>query len=229
MSDLSNLYLPSVKQIRYWVEDLRRAATFKDPATGMTGLDMLEASLCEARRRATAPDLGRDAYPSSSMGAGGGRGVRSIIATDEHGHDDAVPLQSTTEAVAIPQADGDVVVPRDVVQADTEVACDLLRQSRDSLLGATTRMVHLTKVSTPLSRSENGGAGTCQGCAEGVTGSANDRLKRGLCPRCYTAWRRAGTPLISELRRQLGTWERFDQRKDEPTDKDRVDPKQHVG
>jgi hypothetical protein len=222
VTDLSNLYLPSIQQIHYLVEDIRRAATFKDPATGMTGLDMLEASLCEARRRATAPDLDRDAYPSSSMGAGGGRGVRSIVVTDENGHDDAVPLQSTTEAVAIPQADGDVLVPRDVVQADTEVACDLLRQCRDSLLGATTRMVHLTKVSTPLSRSESGGAGTCQGCAEGVTGSANDRLKRGLCSKCYTAWRRAGTPLIAVLRQQLGTWERFDQRKDEPVEKQHV-------
>jgi hypothetical protein len=226
LTDLSNLYLPSIKQIRYLVEDIRRAATFKDPATGMTGLDMLEASLVEARRRAANPDLERDAYPSSSMGSGGGRGVRSIIATDENGNDDAVPLQSTTEALAIPQADGDVKVPHDVVAHDAEVGCDMLRQARDSLLAAQTRMVHLTKVSTPLTRSENGGAGTCQGCAEGVSGSANDRLKRGLCPRCYTAWRRAGTPLISELRRLLGTWERFDQR--EAKEPERVDPKERA-
>lgn len=228
MTDLSNLYLPSAKQISWWIEDMRRAATFVDPETQMTGLDKLEASLLTARRRATAPDLERDAYPGSSMAGGGGRGVRSIVVTDEYGNTDAVPVNSASEKLAIECADGDVTVPYDVVQADAEVACDLLRQARDSLLGAQTRMEHLTRVSTPLSRSENGGAGTCQGCAEGVTGSANDRLKRGLCPRCYTAWRRAGTPLISELRRVLGTWERFDQRKDESTEPERIDPKERA-
>ncbi len=43
------------------------------------------------------------------------------------------------------------------------------------------------------------GSGDCQACGRQVSGSGNDRLRRGYCPACYRAWRRAGRPDRSEF------------------------------
>jgi hypothetical protein len=53
------------------------------------------------------------------------------------------------------------------------------------------------RLSSTTSRAEAGGAGTCLACGANVSGAAEDRLKRGLGPCCYSTWVRAGRPDMS--------------------------------
>lgn len=56
-------------------------------------------------------------------------------------------------------------------------------------------------LTVPPAEADAPGAGSCSRCDEWVPGSATSRIKSGLCPRCYTAWRRAGMPDRTEFNR----------------------------
>lgn len=194
MTDLSNLYLPSEKQIRHWIGQMRSLATLRDK-NGRSGLDKLEDDLVMARRRATAEGIERDGYPSSTMGGVGGH--RAIVVVDEYGREDAVPV-TAVEATAFDHIDNGV--PIDRVQETSESALSMLQQAHGSLFAAQRHMRFLASYSNPDVESTDGTPGACTGCGETVTGIGNDRLKRGLGPCCYSTWVRQGRPEITVFR-----------------------------
>lgn len=196
MTDLSNLYLPSEKQIRHWCGQMRSLATLRDK-NGRSALDKLEDDLVMARRRATTESIERDGYPSSTMGDGGSRGGRQIVVVDEYGNEDAVPV-TAVEAVAFDHIDNGT--PIDRVQESAEAALSMLQQAHGSLFAAQRHMRFLASYSNPETESTDGTPGSCAGCDETVTGIGNDRLKRGLGPCCYSTWKRQGCPDITAFR-----------------------------
>lgn len=212
MTDLSNLYLPSEKQIRHWCGQMRSLATLRDK-NGRSGLDKLEDDLVMARRRATAENIDRDGYPTATMGSVGGH--RSIVVVDEYGREDAVPV-TAVEATAFDHIDNGV--PIDRVQETAESALSMLQQAHGSLFAAQRHMRFLASYSNPEVDSPDGSPGSCAACDEVVTGIGNDRLKRGLGPCCYSTWLRHGRPELAEFRR--------DRKAEQQAE--RVDPKERA-
>jgi hypothetical protein len=189
--------LPTDAQIGYLVRTLRTAATRKDrtgpDGTKRTLLDELEDRTLDAVRRAKTASPGHDGW-SNNVGTNGPKGQRTITVPDEYGDPDSVPVTNVEGNV---EGLGFDRISRDQVFEDAENAVGYLRDSVAALGAWSTRLDHLDRISTPLSRSERGGAGTCLACGNNVTGAAEDRLKRGLDPGCYTAWTRAGRPDIA--------------------------------
>lgn len=166
----------------------------------------LERALLGVLRRARAGTLVLDATgvpaadaPASRLDAT--RGTGAIVVDGEDGWPDAVPATSV-EIRAL-----DHLEPyfarhmADPLDDDVFAAYGHLVEAVNHLGALQTRLALIARKASPLSRSDTGGAGACLCCEELVTGSATDRLKRGLCRACYEAWRRAGRPELTELQR----------------------------
>ena len=180
--------LPTDAQIRSMFHQLRRLNTPMTPK-GPTPLDVQERRLLALVHRARTPSPSVDGYPSSTIGDG------------PRGNAELTSVEAAANR-AFPGDDGVVrPVERDWICEDAENATGYLLDALNAFGAMGARLDHADRISSPLSRSEAGGAGTCQGCGNDVSGAAEDRLKRGLGPCCYTAWRRAGCPDITEFKR----------------------------
>ena len=137
----------------------------------------LKTGLLAALRRDRGEGTDIDGYPSSTS-AEGSRGSSELTS-----------VEAATESRVFgfgPQ--------HDVLHEHVEAAYGYLVDAVQALGALQTRLDLISRMASPLSRSEAGGAGTCLGCGEWVSGAAEDRLKRGLGPCCYSAWVRAGRP-----------------------------------
>lgn len=158
----------------------RRQALKADQANAIhtfeTYRQILESQLVERAHRSLA-DVLADGLPSQSMGEpGGGSG----------GHGDptlgAVMANEQRQHLA-----GDITKLLERISADSVHLFRLLSTA--------------AALTVPPAEADPPGAGSCRRCSDWVPGSATSRIKSGLCPRCYTAWRRAGMPDQSEFAR----------------------------
>lgn len=180
--------LPTDAQIRGMFHTLRRLNVPLTPK-GPTGLDLQERRLLALAQRARTPAPDVDGYPTSTMNDGprGNAELTSVEAAanrafpDDHGQPPRVE--------------------RDWIAEDAENAIGYLLDAVNAIGAMGARLDHADRVSSPLSRSEAGGAGSCLGCGKDVSGAAEDRLKRGMGPCCYSTWVRAGRPELNEFKR----------------------------
>lgn len=180
--------LPNDAQIRSMFHTLRRLNTPLTPK-GPTGLDVQERRLLHLVAKARTPSPTVDGYPSSTMNDG------------PRGNSELTSVEAAANR-SFPDDNGNPPrIEKDWINDDAENAIGYLLDAVNALGAMGARLDHADRIASPLSRSEAGGAGTCQGCGGDVSGAAEDRLKRGLGPCCYTAWRRAGCPDITEFKR----------------------------
>lgn len=180
--------LPTDAQIRGMFHTLRKLNAAM-AAKGPTMLDVQERRLLALVARARTPSPDVDGYPSSTMNDG------------PRGNTELTSVEAAANR-SFPDDDGVVRhIERDWIAEDAENAAGYLLDAINAFGAMGARLDHADRISSPLSRSEAGGAGTCQGCGNDVSGAAEDRLKRGLGPCCYQAWRRAGCPDMTEFKR----------------------------
>lgn len=159
----------------------------------------------QARQRNDASGAPAASARGSNPGAGRGGGA-VVHATDESGQPDDVP-STGVEARAIALADGDITDDHELDQHHTAVettaaqAITELRLAVDAVTRFKATVDQLANLNRTLTRAENGGAGYCLCCDQPFSGAPDDRGRRGLRPACYTAWRRAGCPDLTEFRR----------------------------
>jgi len=202
--------LPTENHISAMFDRLRRHGRHRRPedhGTLATWAE-LEHALLSALRRARSGSVAQDATgaPATDVANaapnGFGTGSGSIIVPDEDGHPDAVPA-TAVEIRALDRVD-DAYADRqrvDPIDHDVLAAYEHLVEAVNHLGALQTRLSLIARKANPLSRSEAGGAGACEACGTIVTGAAEDRLKRGLGPCCYSAWRHAGRPHLTEFKR----------------------------
>ena len=181
--------LPTDAQIRGMFHTLRRLNVPLTPK-GPTGLDMQERRLLALAQRARTPAPTIDGYPSATIGDGprGNAELTSVEAAANH---------------SFPDDQGNPPrVERDWIAEDAENAIGYLLDAVQALGAMGARLDHADRLSNPLSRSEAGGAGSCQACGSDVSGAANDRLRSGYCGACNLAWKRAGSPDRATFKRE---------------------------
>jgi hypothetical protein len=158
----------------------RRNALRADQAAAVhtfeTYRQILESQLVERAHRSLA-DVLADGLPSQSMGEPGG-------SNGGHGDPTASAVLSNERRQ---QLSDDIAKMLERLAADSTHLFRLLSTA--------------ASLTVPPAEADAAGAGSCARCDEWVPGSASSRIKSGLCPRCYTAWRRAGMPDRSEFNR----------------------------
>lgn len=144
----------------------------------------LEAGILAELVRHDEVAVEHDGYPSRSGGGGGG--APAVTVPDEHGDPDSVTV-TFTEAAVFARGDdhrrdpiGDAV--RYIEAALPAVAEGLRRIDR-----ARASVVHAADDKRGRISSLQG---TCSACQRDVTGVGVDRLRRGWCTACYTAFLR---------------------------------------
>jgi hypothetical protein len=151
------------------------------PEGSVSRLDLLERRLVALVNRALTPGPTRDGYPTGHVGVGG---------------EDAP--QSSTEGSALARIARPV---RDEVLEDAQAAYRHLEMAVNEIAAL---LIRLDKVDDLLAKSNQrhtNPGGDCCSCDRHVEGTAVDRLRRGMCHTCYTAWSRAGRPDIMEFRK----------------------------
>lgn len=156
-------------------------------------LDELEEQLLSLFARATGPGPEIDGYGSMHGAADSVTGQATVLVEDEWGQVHAVAV-TRVEATMFALDARERRPVADVVLSVAEKAYVDLLAIDQAYMNLRAKLDLARRLSSPLSRSETGGAGTCQACERDVTGSAVDRLKSGYCPACYIAWGRAGRP-----------------------------------
>lgn len=182
--------LPSDDTIRLDIDRLRRHARKRKPddRDRLPTLDDIEHLMLAFWKRDRTGIPEADGYPSSVAGLGrGGAELTSVEAAAQRriGLDEEGALLTSHDA--------------DRFHDDCEKAWALLSDSVSALGALGNLLEDMQRRSSPLSRAEAGGAGSCLACGGDVSGAAEDRLKRGLGPCCYTAWARAGRPELTEF------------------------------
>ncbi len=200
--------LPTNNAVEVLFDRLRRHARHRRPEDHGTlaTLAELEDALLAALRRARSGDVAVDSTGAPAAVPSAGRlaartGGPSIVVPDEDGNPDTVPA-TTVEVWALDRLeDAWVASHPDPVSVDVEAAYEHLVEAVNHLGALQTRLSLIARKASPQTRAEACGAGACLACGELVTGAAEDRLKRGLGPCCYSAWVRAGRPDLAEFRR----------------------------
>lgn len=176
--------LPTDEQIHNLFETLRKLNTPAVPK-GPTRLEVLERRTLALVKRGKTPGPAIDGYTSTTLGDG------------PRGNAELTPVEAAADKLAF----GFRPIS-DVIAEDAENAVGYLRDAVQALGALGTRLDHADRVSSPLSRSESGGAGTCKACGRDVSGAANDRLRSGYDEACARAWDRAGRPDRAEWERE---------------------------
>jgi hypothetical protein len=176
---------PTDDHVHDLFDRLRRHARPTKPGDSdrLVTLHELEHRTIAAIRRARTPAPAIDGYPASL--GGDGRGGAELTS-----------VEAAAEVLAFGRGE-----ERDVVSDLAEDAYGYLEQAVQSIGALSGVLDRLDRLSTATPRATLGGAGTCLGCSEDVSGAADDRLRRGLCPACYKAWRRMECPPIDEFKR----------------------------
>lgn len=119
-----------------------------------------------------------DGYPTSSLGGDGRGGTTS----------------SSTETAALAEERSDVI------HLDALGLRHNLLRLHEYANAAVGCISHARQHSSNR-RSDHGPSGCCVVCDRHVEGTAEDRLRRGMCEADFRAWLRAGRPDVVEFRR----------------------------
>lgn len=156
-------------------------------------VDDLELQLLAAMARDAGPGPQPDGFPSGVKGSGGEYAARSTT--------EAATLASyrLDKNVNPEHAHGQWVATPDPHHQLTTKAAEALR-TIDEALNTLLRTLELIRHNgREPARSSNPG-GDCLACDRHVEGTANDRIRRGMCSACYTAWGRDGKPDLAAFR-----------------------------
>ena len=83
---------------------------------------------------------------------------------------------------------------------------DRLQAAKDELIRAWRLQTKILRTChTPTTPAPKAGQGPCLLCDRWVCGTDIDRLRRGLCPRCYNRWVGHGKPDLATLKHQTQT------------------------
>lgn len=162
----------------------------------VTVLDRLHRQVLTVVERDLVGTATPDGHRSRSGGGGRGGGP-VVVVPDEHGDPDSVPVTSVELAV--------------IALVDDNPTPDPLHDHVQAILGHLEVMVRakhgLIARLAAIKASDRGvdvrtdPSGWCLVCDRFVEGTANDRLRRGMCRPDWVAWKRAGSPDITEFRR----------------------------
>ena len=183
--------LPTDQVVVDYFDRLRRYARPLKPGDHdrLPTLLLLERRTLDALRRARTPGPESDGYPANL--GGDGRGGAELT-----------PTEAAAQRRIGVRDDGSLMpTEHDVITDLAENAWGYLQDAVQSLGALSGVLDRIDRLSSTLSRSEAGGAGTCLACGKDVSGAAEDRLKRGLGPCCYSTWVRAGRPELTEFKR----------------------------
>lgn len=177
--------LPTDDNVTDYFDRLKRRSRTRKPVDrdSLATFVELEQGVISLLRRARTPSTEVDGWPASL--GGDGRGGAELTS-----------VESAAETLAF-----GLGAQRDEVLEDAEQAWGYLQDAVQALGALQSRLALASRRASPLSRAEAGGAGTCLACGTDVSGAAEDRLKRGLGPCCYSAWVRAGRPELTEFKR----------------------------
>lgn len=167
----------------------RRGRTRKtDDLDALATWAELEQQLLAAVKRARTPTPAIDGWPPTVGGDGRGG---SELTRVEGSANRRIGIDDEGQAMRPP--------PTDVILEHAEQAVGYLHDIVAAAGALQARLATIARLSTPATTSETGGGGSCLACGAVVTGVAEDRLKRGLGPCCYSAWVRAGRPELTEF------------------------------
>lgn len=178
-----------IGRLRRLSDATKNGRPFLLPEGTVTRLDLVERRLLAAVARNLTPGPERDGYPSGHMGGGSGK------EEDVDYHPDS-SVQHAAFSRLGPH-------PKDPLNENVTAACRHLEAAVNELAALTVRLDHIDDLANPGSRHSNPG-GSCLACDRHVEGTSEDRLRRGMCHTCYTAWLRAGRPDIMQFRQHRG-------------------------
>lgn len=185
-------HLPTDRTVADYFDRLRRYARPLKPGDHdrLPTLLILERRLLEALRRARTPAPEADGYAANLGG-------------DGRGGSELTPTESAAQRRIGIRDDGSLMpTEHDVIREQTEQAWGYLQDAVQATGALASVLDRIDRLSSTLSRSEAGGAGSCLACGADVSGAAEDRLKRGLGPCCYSSWIRAGRPELTVFKQQ---------------------------
>lgn len=169
-----------IARLRRMADATRNGKMVLLPEGAVSRLDLMERRLIAAVNRALTPGPERDGFPGGHPGMGG---------------EDAP--QSSTEGAALARLKG---APKDPMSDAALRAFRHLETAVNELAGLMLQLDHIDEaLSTPYRHANMPAA--CLACDRMVEGTANDRLRRGLCEADYKAWARSGKPDIMQFRR----------------------------
>lgn len=157
------------------------------PEGAVFRLDLTEQRLLAALQRDQGPGPERDGYPTGNLGSGGQDAPQSSAEA-------AVMAGYQTERnIPVEHAQGWWKPPApDPHHANTQAAIEAL-QTLDQAWRTLLRRLDAIDNDRATTKHSNPG-GECIICGRWVEGTADDRLRRGMCDKDRKAWERAGQP-----------------------------------